>query len=111
VAGVDSIRYTAGMPLKTRSAVLQARMRPEIKHATEQVLRSIGLTMTEAMELFSRRLIIDQKLPFEVVALDDATLATIVGSWETQAKEKAINLSAGKSHRSRKRPKKGNNGH
>ena len=48
-----------------RSAILQARVRPEIKFAGE-LLRSIGLTMTEAMELFLRRLIVDQKLPFEV---------------------------------------------
>jgi hypothetical protein len=33
--------------------------------------------LTEAMELFLRRMIVDQKLPFEVVALDRMTLARI----------------------------------
>jgi addiction module RelB/DinJ family antitoxin len=62
----------------SRSATLQARIRPEIKSAGEYILHRIGLSMTEAMELFLRRVIIDQKLPFEVVALDDVLLETTV---------------------------------
>jgi addiction module RelB/DinJ family antitoxin len=82
------------MTLLTRTAVVQARLRPEIKYAGEHVLRSIGLTMTEAMELFLRRLIVDQKLTFEVVGLDDETLSTIAGAWEAQLRDqkKAIEL-------------------
>jgi DNA-damage-inducible protein J len=100
------VRYTAAMTLMTRTAVLQARVRPEIKFAGEQVLRSIGLTMTEAMELFLRRLIVDQKLPFEVAALDDATVATIVVTWEARGKEKAIDLDVTHPRRPKKRPKR-----
>ena len=59
-----------------RSAMLQARVTPEVKQASEYILRQIGLNMTEAMELFLRRVIVDRKLPFEVIALDDATLAS-----------------------------------
>jgi antitoxin component of RelBE/YafQ-DinJ toxin-antitoxin module len=62
--------------------------------------------MTEAMELFSRRLIVDQRLPFEVVALDDETLATIVSSWEARGKERAIEIGSRKTNRSRKRQKR-----
>ena len=62
--------------------------------------------MTEAMELFLRRLIVDQKLPFEVVALDDGTLTTIVSSWEARSKEKSIDLGIGKPKRSRARQKR-----
>jgi DNA-damage-inducible protein J len=90
----------------TRSAVLQARVRPEIKFASEQVLRSIGLTMTEAMELFLRRLIVDQKLPFEVAALDDETFTAIIGSWEARTKEKSIDLGTQPAKRSRVRQKR-----
>lgn len=60
-----------------RSAMLTMRVAPEIKLASEQVLWRIGLNMTEAMELFLRRVIVDQKLPFEVIALDEATMASI----------------------------------
>ena len=76
------------MPFMTRTAVLQARVRPEIKYASELVLQRIGLTMTEAMELFLRRIIVDEKLPFEVAALDDATLATIVSAWKAENDDK-----------------------
>jgi addiction module RelB/DinJ family antitoxin len=66
----------------TRSAIIQARVRPEIKFAGEQVLRSIGLSMTEAMELFLRRVIVDQRLPFEVTALDEPALLSILSAWQ-----------------------------
>jgi addiction module RelB/DinJ family antitoxin len=79
VAHVDIVAILTAM---TRSAIIQARVRPEIKFAGEQVLRSIGLTMTEAMELFLRRLVVDQRLPFEVVALDEPAAATIMLAWQ-----------------------------
>ena len=90
----------------TRSAIVQARVRPEIKFAGEQVLRSIGLTMTEAMELFLRRVIVDQKLPFEVVALNEPTLTTIVAAWEAKGVEKSIKLSTGQSRRRARKQKR-----
>lgn len=90
----------------TRSAIVQARVRPEIKFAGEQVLRSIGLTMTEAMELFLRRVIVDQKLPFEVVALDEPTLTTIVSAWEAKGTEKPVNLLTAQSRRRAKNQKR-----
>ena len=37
--------------------------------------------MTEFMELAIRRLIFDQKLPFEPVALDDQQLMSIIAAW------------------------------
>jgi len=57
------------MSLVVRTASIQARVTPAVKEASERVLRRIGLTMSEAVELFLRRVIIDEKLPFEVVAL------------------------------------------
>jgi len=40
--------------------------------------------MTDFMELVLRRLIIDQKLPFEAVALSDADLDMIIAAWEAR---------------------------
>jgi addiction module RelB/DinJ family antitoxin len=91
----------------SRSAILQARVRPEIKFASEQVLKGIGLTMTEAMELFLRRVIVDQKLPFDVVALDEQQLSTIVAAWESRSGiAKSIELGASRFKKSRKREKR-----
>jgi addiction module RelB/DinJ family antitoxin len=74
------------MTLMTRSAMLQMRVTPAVKFASEQVLRRIGITMTEAMELFLRRVIVDEKIPFEVVAMDNATLARIADAVQTEVK-------------------------
>ena len=68
----------------TRSAMLQMRVTPPVKHAAEAILRRIGLNTTEAIELFFRRMIVDQRLPFEVVALDEATLSRIIRDYEAQ---------------------------
>lgn len=74
VAAVDIVPYTARMSMATRSAYIQARVVPAVKEASERVLWRIGLNMSEAMELFLRRIIIDEKLPFEVVALKEEIL-------------------------------------
>jgi addiction module RelB/DinJ family antitoxin len=89
----------------TRSAVLQARVRPDLKYASERVLRNIGLTMTAALELFLRRLILDQRLPFEIAALDDATLANIVSSWQASRKD-LVELGPARTTQRRKRQKR-----
>jgi addiction module RelB/DinJ family antitoxin len=72
--------------LMLRSATLQMRVPPLLKYASEQVLQRIGLSMTEAVELFLRRTIQDEKLPFEIVALDETRLAEIVQEYERQLK-------------------------
>jgi DNA-damage-inducible protein J len=96
MARVDIVRYTGAMALITRTANVQARVTPEIKTASEYVLRRIGLNMTEAMELFLRRMIVDQKIPFEVVALDDSILAMVTKASELELAgiEKSIPMGA-----------------
>jgi addiction module RelB/DinJ family antitoxin len=69
-----------------RSAMLQMRVAPEIKLASEHVLRRIGLNLTEATELFLRRMIMDERIPFEVVALDNATFTQLLLDWESETK-------------------------
>jgi addiction module RelB/DinJ family antitoxin len=66
--------------------MLQMRVAPEIKFASEHVLRRIGLNLTEATELFLRRMIIDQRLPFEVVAFDNTTFVHLLDDWETEVR-------------------------
>ena len=73
-----------------RSAMLQMRVAPEIKYASEHVLRRIGLNLTEATELFLRRMIIDQRLPFDVAAFDNATYTRLVLDWEEESRTIAM---------------------
>jgi addiction module RelB/DinJ family antitoxin len=57
------------------------RVTPAIKFGSERVLRRLGLTMTEAVELFLRRMIVDERIPFDVVALDAAALGQLEDEW------------------------------
>jgi hypothetical protein len=43
------------------------------------------LLCAATIELFLRRVIIDQKLPFEIAALDEASLIAVTKAWEPQA--------------------------
>lgn len=61
----------------TRSATLQMRVTPGVKRASEEILHQIGLSMTDAIEIFLRQMIVEQRIPFEIVALDVATLERI----------------------------------
>ena len=74
------------MSLVTRTAILQARVSPEIKYASEKVLKRLGLNLTEVLEMFLRRMVIDQRIPFDVIALNDAQLAEIADEYERQLK-------------------------
>jgi addiction module RelB/DinJ family antitoxin len=66
--------------------MLQTRVTPEIKYASDHVLRRIGLNMTEAIELFLRRMVIDQRLPFDVAAFDNATYTQLVLDWQEESR-------------------------
>jgi addiction module RelB/DinJ family antitoxin len=90
LADVENVRYTRDMSRIVRSAMLQMRVTPEIKFATEHVLRRIGLNLTEATELFFRRMIIDQRLPFDVVALDNAAYTQLLLDWEEESRSIAM---------------------
>jgi addiction module RelB/DinJ family antitoxin len=74
------------MSLVTRTAILQARVSPEIKYASEKVLKGLGLNLTEVIEMFLRRMVLDQRIPFDVVALSDTQLAQIAAEYEHQLK-------------------------
>src|ERR1700678_1979863 len=99
------------MSIVKRTAMLQIRVTPAIKRASEAILRRIGLNMTEAVELFLRRMIVDQK-PFEVVAIGDATYVGLLADAETSAKKargrpNARSGSSATSKRQRMKPKGG----
>lgn len=89
--------YTPEMARIVRSAMLQTRVTPAIKHASEHVLHRLGLNMTEAIELFLRRMVIDQRLPFEVIAFDNTTYTQLLLDWEEESHAIAMQRSRPKS--------------
>lgn len=52
------------------TANVQIRMDADLKKATEQTLKSMGLTMTSAITMFCRQVTNQGRIPFEIVAPD-----------------------------------------
>ena len=51
----------------SRSAVLNLRIEPEIKAEAEELFRSFGLTVTDAVNVFLRQSLMRGGFPFEIV--------------------------------------------
>lgn len=50
----------------SRTAVITTRIDPELKKRLEVILDCLGLTMSEAINLFCKQIILNNGLPFEV---------------------------------------------
>jgi DNA-damage-inducible protein J len=61
----------------TKSAMIRARVEPELKKEAEEVLAEVGLSPTEAIRLFYRQISLRHGLPFEVRVPNTATRAAI----------------------------------
>ena len=49
-----------------KSANLNIRMKPEIKDKAENILNSLGIPPSNAIDMFYRQIILNKGLPFEV---------------------------------------------
>jgi addiction module RelB/DinJ family antitoxin len=108
LAGVENAIYSDYMARIVRSAMLQMRVTPQIKLALDNVLERLGLNITEVTEMFYRRMIVDQRIPFEVTAIDPDTYTRLLLDWEQVSREveKGYRRRSGKRLRSRVRPKR-----
>lgn len=60
-----------------KTAVISARIDPELKNEAEAVFRELGLTATQAITLFYKQVELERGLPFAVRIPNDATLAAL----------------------------------
>jgi len=60
-----------------RTAMIRARTEPELKHETEKIFHLLGLSPSEAINLFLRQVRLRQGLPFEVKLPNKVTLKAI----------------------------------
>ncbi|MBP8599400.1 MAG: type II toxin-antitoxin system RelB/DinJ family antitoxin [Selenomonas sp.] len=54
------------------TSIVQVRMNTEMKKATEHMLKSMGLNMSTAVNLLCKQILVQKKLPFEVIAAPNA---------------------------------------
>ncbi len=50
----------------TRTASIYARVKPNVKSEAESILEELGLSMSNAVELFLNQVVIQRGLPFDV---------------------------------------------
>lgn len=60
-----------------KTAMIRARVEPELKHEAERVFTALGLSPTEAITLFYKQTALHNGLPFELRIPTDETLAAV----------------------------------
>lgn len=60
-----------------KTAVVHARIEPETKEKAECILRSLGISPTEAIRIFYNQICLGNGLPFSVVIPNQCTAATL----------------------------------
>ena len=60
----------------SKSAMVRARIEPELKQHAEEIFRRLGLSVTQAITLFYKQVEARNGLPFNVVIPNAETLAT-----------------------------------
>ena len=58
-----------------KTAIIQARVEPELKEQGEAVLKQIGLSTSELITMTFRQLVMQRGLPFDARIPNDETLA------------------------------------
>jgi len=59
-----------------KSAMIRARVEPELKEEVEKIFRELGLTTTEAITLFYHQVKTRKGIPFEIAIPNETTLET-----------------------------------
>jgi len=60
-----------------KSAMIRARVEPELKSEVDEIFRELGLTTTEAISLFYHQVKARKGIPFEIRIPNEATLETM----------------------------------
>jgi DNA-damage-inducible protein J len=60
----------------SKSAMVRARIEPELKEQTEKIFKHLGLSVTQAITLFYKQVEARNGLPFNVVIPTSETLKT-----------------------------------
>jgi len=59
-----------------KSAMVRARMEPDLKEGAERVFEKLGISPSQAIAIFYRQVELRQGLPFDVVILTGTTRRT-----------------------------------
>jgi DNA-damage-inducible protein J len=77
-----------------KTAIVHARVEPQMKQKAEGVLRKLGLTPTEAIRIFYRQIALRGGLPFPVAIPNALTASTLEKSRRGEDVEQFNSLDA-----------------
>ena len=72
-----------------KTAVISARISPDLKHSTEQIFKELGLTTTQAITLFYKQVELERGLPFAVRVPNDVTVNALE---EARTRQELVNF-------------------
>ncbi len=75
--------------MSTHTSMLHIRVDDDIKEQATQALTAMGLSVSDAVRLFLRRVIVDQAFPLELKVPNAETLAAMEESRAMMAKRRA----------------------
>ncbi|MBA3072232.1 MAG: type II toxin-antitoxin system RelB/DinJ family antitoxin [Anaerolineae bacterium] len=64
-----------------KSAYISVRIEPDVKTETDSILKSLGISATEAISMFYNQINMRRGLPFPVEIPNAATMKTINDAW------------------------------
>ena len=68
-----------------KTAMIRARMEPNLKSEVEAILDTLGLTVSEAVNLLYRQIKLQRGLPFDVRVPNELTARTLRASKDSKA--------------------------
>ena len=71
----------------TKSATARALIDPQVKKEAEAILKELGLSVSNAYELFYRQVIANRGLPFELKVPNEKTMKAIENSRQGKGKK------------------------
>jgi DNA-damage-inducible protein J len=71
----------------SKSAMIHARVEPEIKKNVEEIFAELGLNMTSALNLFFKQVVLQKGLPFSVNIPNTQTAKAIEEARKTVKKK------------------------
>lgn len=77
-----------------KTAIIHARIEPQVKRQAEGVLHELGLSPTEAIRIFYRLITLRKGLPFAVTVPNECTVATLEKSRHGQEVQEFESLDA-----------------
>ena len=84
--------------MPTHTSMLHIRVDDDVKEQATQALSAMGMTVSDAVRLFLRRVIVDQAFPLELKVPNAETLAAMEESRVMMSKRRARFASADAFH-------------